>query len=238
MTAANIRFFHFISLLAFAHTSSNILHVVRRTVLLISLIIGFYPFQHPLFGAIFEQELHAMSLRPGKSRRTISAQDLQLKSERTLLTPKKSAAKISKAYPEHDVNENMKENICLPSNRDTVNDQVHSSKLEPIHSPTLSKLREGDTEDTQGVMPKRGDSKITAKQRELVRKHQEAKSNLEKCPGIGGGVTMWPAMDDMRLSKRETLRLLMLSAFIIVGCTVVFFYLHGMHDGPHCMHTG
>ena len=170
-----------------------------------------------------------MSLRPGQSRGplvTISTQDLQLKSERTLLTPKKSTAKISKVFPEH-VNENIKENICLPST-DTINDPVHSSKLEPIHSPTLSKLREGDTEDTQGVMPKRGDSKITARQRELVRKHQEAKSNLEKCPGIGGGVTMWPAMDDMRLSKRETLRLLILSTFVIAGCTVVFFYLHGM----------
>jgi hypothetical protein len=101
-------------------------------------------------------------------------------------------------------------------------DEVHSSKRDPIHSPTLSKLRGGAEREAVGV-----ESKIAAKQRELTRKHQEAKSNIENCPGLGGGVTLWPTMNDMRLSKRETIHLVFLSTFLTIGCIAVFYSLHG-----------
>ena len=149
---------------------------------------------------------------------TISLQNAQTTNDGRLLTPRKSSSTMKvfiNNRKETTTNENRAFSPATP-------DEVHSSKRDPIHSPTLSKLRGGAEREAVGV-----ESKIAAKQRELTRKHQEAKSNIENCPGLGGGVTLWPTMNDMRLSKRETIHLVFLSTFLTIGCIAVFYSLHG-----------
>ena len=105
---------------------------------------------------------------------------------------------------------------------------VHSSKVAPqLHSPTLMRLRSGSSVDPSDT-GRRGKatklhSKIEAKQRVLTSKHQSARSG----PGVGGGITMWPGMDDMRLSQTETLQLTAAALCLVVGSMCLFMYLHG-----------
>lgn len=105
---------------------------------------------------------------------------------------------------------------------------VHSSKVAPqLHSPTLMRLRSSSSDDPRDT-GRRGkatklDSNIEAKQRVLTSKHQSAKSG----PGVGGGITMWPGMDDMRLSQTESLQLTAVALCLVVGSMCLFMYLHG-----------
>ena len=106
---------------------------------------------------------------------------------------------------------------------------IHSSKAAPqLHSPTLMRLRSSSAAEPCDTK-RRGkatklDSNIEAKQRVLTSKHLSAKSG----PGVGGGITMWPGMDDMRLSQRETLQLTAVALCLIVGNLCLFMYLHGV----------
>ena len=64
---------------------------------------------------------------------------------------------------------------------------------------------------------------VATRRRELIAKHLESKSK----PPVGGGVTMWPAMDDMRLNRNDVI---FLSAFclalILCTCATVIA-IHG-----------
>ena len=69
------------------------------------------------------------------------------------------------------------------------------------------------------------------KQKLLSRKHQEAKSKVKEL-NVGGGVSLWPDMDNMRLTKQEVINL---SAFclVLVMAVILFFYqLHGKWAAP------
>ena len=68
---------------------------------------------------------------------------------------------------------------------------------------------------------------VKATQLELMKKHQEAKSKVNSVAGTGGGISMWPAMDDMRLSLKEVIELIVRSLILIVLSVTVFVYLHG-----------
>lgn len=68
---------------------------------------------------------------------------------------------------------------------------------------------------------------VYAAQRELMKKHHEAKSRVHSVSGVGGGVSMWPAMDDMRLTRREANWLVVSCGVLIIGTMSVFLACHG-----------
>ena len=64
------------------------------------------------------------------------------------------------------------------------------------------------------------------KQQELIHKHEQIRQNSDKL-SVGGGVTLWPNMNQMRLSRREVV-LLMLTCFaLMAGTGWLFMFLHG-----------
>ncbi|XP_048382230.2 uncharacterized protein LOC125450280 [Stegostoma tigrinum] len=67
---------------------------------------------------------------------------------------------------------------------------------------------------------------LQQKQKILQEKHLKAKSSLDKIP-VGGGVSLWPDMDDMRLTKREVVVLAISSLLLIFAVIILFEYLHG-----------
>lgn len=63
--------------------------------------------------------------------------------------------------------------------------------------------------------------------------HHQAKSNL-KNGGVGGGVSLWPAMDDMRLSKEDVWRLATVCVGLVAGTIAIFNFYHGtIHPCRH-----
>ena len=154
----------------------------------------------------------------------------------------------SKLYV-HSLTDSLRTSTTVEASRLGDDCHLHSSKVAPqLHSPTLMRLRSGSSADSRDT-GRRGKatklhSNIEAKQRELTSKHQSAKSG----PGVGGGITMWPGMDDMRLSQTETLQLTAAALCLIVGSMCLFMYLHGApnhthtpnrppHQTPHTGHT-
>ena len=67
-----------------------------------------------------------------------------------------------------------------------------------------------------------GEKVQTLRQR-LNRLHHEAKSK----DGVGGGVSLWPAMDDMRLSKEDVWRLVAVCVSLVVVTVTMFNFYHG-----------
>ena len=92
-------------------------------------------------------------------------------------------------------------------------------------SPTLVQLQRESEASAKKERP--GKSSVLARQRELERLHHEAKSRLEGVGGVGGGVSLWPAMDDMRLSMRDAVTLAFLCLFLTLSTAVMFLLLHG-----------
>ncbi|XP_070542823.1 uncharacterized protein [Ptychodera flava] len=80
-------------------------------------------------------------------------------------------------------------------------------------SPSLARLR---------MTPGRA----LQKQKILERKHHEAKSKVEKL-NVGGGVSIWPEMDNMRLVKSEVYLLFGVSVALVISVCSLFRVLHG-----------
>ena len=96
---------------------------------------------------------------------------------------------------------------------------------ESRESPTLAQLKRRTEDLSEEERPASG--VVYAMQRALEKKHHEAKSRLEGVSGVGGGVSMWPTMEDMRLSRSDALQLAYLS-LVLVGTTgLVFWMCHG-----------
>ncbi len=81
--------------------------------------------------------------------------------------------------------------------------------------------------DVRDNYPGRQSGYIYAAQRELMKKHHEAKSRVGAVSGVGGGVSMWPAMDDMRLTRKEANWLVIGCGVLILGTMSVFLACHG-----------
>lgn len=111
--------------------------------------------------------------------------------------------------------------VAMKERCDTT-DLVSSASRE---SPTLAQLKRRTEDWSEEGRPASG--VVYATQRVLERKHHEAKSRLEGISGVGGGVSMWPAMDDMRLSRSDALQLACLSLVLVGATGVVFWMYHG-----------
>ena len=87
-------------------------------------------------------------------------------------------------------------------------------------SSTLSQLQ-GSTQEAKGS--------VYARQRTLENLHHDAKSRLEGMSGVGGGVSLWPAMDDMRLSRSDAVQLSCLSLSLMAATGILFVMYHGRY---------
>lgn len=67
--------------------------------------------------------------------------------------------------------------------------------------------------------------KVEELRKELDRLHHQAKSNAKE--GAGGGVSLWPAMDDMRLSHQDVLQLTFMCVTLIMCTFIAFHFYHG-----------
>lgn len=94
------------------------------------------------------------------------------------------------------------------------NSQINKDKQV---SPTLEKLQ---------MTPGR-----VLKDREvLTGKHLHVRQKADKLR-VGGGVSLWPGMDDMRLSRREIIELLLVSVALVPAVIYGFNKLHGTTIG-------
>lgn len=80
-------------------------------------------------------------------------------------------------------------------------------------SPTLQKLR-----DTPG--------RVNKDRHTLISKHLDTKHNMDRL-SVGGGVSLWPDMEDMRLSLIEILKLGAICFLLFFVVIMVFSKLHG-----------
>ena len=90
------------------------------------------------------------------------------------------------------------------------------------NSPTLAQLQSRSERQSE-----RKAGFVYAAQKELQKKHHDAKSKVHGVSGIGGGVSLWPAMDDMRLSRGEVNLLMVVCGVLIVATMSVFLACHG-----------
>ncbi|KAL8567161.1 hypothetical protein ACOMHN_033063 [Nucella lapillus] len=81
-------------------------------------------------------------------------------------------------------------------------------------SPGLTRLRN---------TPGRG---LKEKQRELIKKHEQIRQNSDKL-NVGGGVTLWPNMNQMRLSRNEIVALVLACLVLVLLMGLLFVQLHG-----------
>ena len=110
------------------------------------------------------------------------------------------------------------------------------AEAEFAKSPTLAQLQRES--EASAKKERQGKSSVMlARQHELERLHHEAKSRLVgNVSGVGGGVSLWPAMDDMRLSRGDAVQLALLCLFLIVSTVVIFIMLHGQFT--YLLHSG
>ena len=60
----------------------------------------------------------------------------------------------------------------------------------------------------------------------LLRKHEEARSRIGKAT-VGGGVTIWPEMDNMRLTSNDLIMLVAVATGLLVSVITLHRTLHG-----------
>ena len=73
--------------------------------------------------------------------------------------------------------------------------------------------------------------KLKDRQDDLVQKHLEARGRADSL-SVGGGVSMWPQMDDMRLTKQEAVHLAGVALGLLLGTLGLYTYLHGRWAVP------
>ena len=103
------------------------------------------------------------------------------------------------------------------------------------NSPTLAQLQSRSERQSE-----RKTGFVYSAQKELQRKHHDAKSKVHGVSGLGGGVSLWPAMDDMRLTSGEVNWLLFVCGLLVVGTMSTFLACHGeyalhLHVHMYCM---
>ncbi|KAL8567167.1 hypothetical protein ACOMHN_033069 [Nucella lapillus] len=67
---------------------------------------------------------------------------------------------------------------------------------------------------------------LKEKQRELIKKHEQIRQNSDKL-NVGGGVTLWPNMNQMRLSRNEIVTLVLACLVLVLLMGLLFVQLHG-----------
>lgn len=61
----------------------------------------------------------------------------------------------------------------------------------------------------------------------LLHKHQEAKNRVDSL-NVGGGISIWPEMNDMRLTNRDVVSLASAGILLCLATIFMFSVLHGI----------
>lgn len=103
-----------------------------------------------------------------------------------------------------------------------------SPSLERLQRMNEMKESRSDVISTTGGLASRSrrGKFVTGLQEELAKKHHEAKSRVAEL-SVGGGVSLWPSMDDMRLNSWDVLSLTALCCILMFVVVKGFFFLHG-----------
>lgn len=72
-----------------------------------------------------------------------------------------------------------------------------------------------------------GGERVQELRKELDKLHHESKSKVKEGVCVGGGVALWPAMDDMRLSREDAWKLAVLNVVLIASTFAIFHMYHG-----------
>ncbi len=62
----------------------------------------------------------------------------------------------------------------------------------------------------------------------LLKKHQEAKNRSDTLR-VGGGISIWPEMDNMRLTQTEIITLAVTSITLAILTVCTFTAIHGLY---------
>lgn len=100
--------------------------------------------------------------------------------------------------------------------------------------PTLIQLQKKNEVSVKKEQSVRG-STVFERQRILERLHHEAKSRVDGVGGVSGGVSLWPSMDDMRLSRNDAIHLICLCLFLMIVTCAVFIMYHGKYYNTYYM---
>ncbi|XP_035235690.1 uncharacterized protein LOC118206757 [Anguilla anguilla] len=132
--------------------------------------------------------------------------------------------------------EGAKENLYGTPQR-TLSLTPRMRPVTPLISRTQANLMTSSSESSQrlsekAVSPNLANLRMTPgpslqeRQRQLQEKHQRAKESLDSL-AVGGGVSMWPEMDRMRLTGQEGVTLGLGCVTVSFGVFLIFKYLHG-----------
>ena len=72
-----------------------------------------------------------------------------------------------------------------------------------------------------------------ARQDLLIRKHESARNRSDSL-SVGGGVSLWPDMQRMRLTRAEGGALVVISMALVVLSVIVFTLIHGKYVRYNC----
>ncbi|XP_014675808.1 PREDICTED: uncharacterized protein LOC106815811 [Priapulus caudatus] len=109
--------------------------------------------------------------------------------------------------------QNLKCRLAPPANGADNGGGPSKENCNPKVSPTLEKLR-----NTPAV--------VRTKREVLLKKHSVARERTDSLC-VGGGVSIWPEMDAMRLTRYEALQLAVGSVSLALVTYKLFFWLHG-----------
>ncbi|XP_067838741.1 uncharacterized protein [Heptranchias perlo] len=134
---------------------------------------------------------------------------------------------------------NRRENMETPNEKSKLAFTPRQRLVTPLISNTLnhliSSIEKSQKKSEKPISPNLAMLRMTPglqqKQKLLREKHLKAKSSVDKIP-VGGGVSLWPEMDNMRLTKGEVIVLTVSSLLLSFAVIILFDYLHG----PLLMH--
>lgn len=129
---------------------------------------------------------------------------------------------------------NRRKNMGTPNEKGKISLTPRHRLVTPLISNALdhliSSVENSHKKSEKAVSPNLAMLRMTPglqqKQKILQEKHLKAKSAVDKFP-IGGGISLWPEMDNMRLTKGEVISLAITSLLLSVAVFIMFEYLHG-----------
>ncbi|XP_051876124.1 uncharacterized protein LOC127572668 [Pristis pectinata] len=129
---------------------------------------------------------------------------------------------------------NRRKNMGSPDEKGKISFTPRHRLVTPLISNTLdhliSSIENSHKKSERPVSPNLAMLRMTPglqqKQKLLQEKHLKAKSSVDKIP-IGGGISLWPEMDNMRLTRGEVIGLAITSFLLSAAVFVMFEYLHG-----------
>ena len=153
---------------------------------------------------------------------------VKIKMSRTLA--RRSMSSKENIPPEEQTFSAMKERWEQNSHMHTESFVAAAPTIRARDSPTLAQLKtQSDSHSEICTKNTHLGTVVFAAQKELTRKHHDAKSRVEGVSGLGGGVSLWPAMDDMRLSVDDTRWLVIMCGILVAATVAIFFSCHGMY---------